>query len=484
MLLNISIIIFLWVALALSLFSVVFVLLVLRYKSNIYKRKIDNQDKQIKRYASENNSFKTKLDELVQERTKDFHDQMELNQKLIIDRKIALKKANDANFLKNAFLSNMSHEIRTPLNSILGFSELLHLELSSLEDESLTEYTAGITESSQRLMHLLNNLIDISRVDANDYEVNPQTSNVNKAIQHVFELFQLKAQEKNVGLHLLPTDIPDSVFDSSILERILSLILDNALKYTDHGKINISSLLKSKENKILILIKDTGIGIDEKFQDEIFAPFRQESFGYSKTHQGAGLGLPLAKKLSRLIQGEIQIKSKKKEGTIVSIYIPFIQNNAGQTNREINSNTENSIAAPSFFNPDKKLDILVVEDDKMNRIVYKKMLGQLCNLSICEDGDITLEYIEYWLKNNKSIDLVLMDINLPPPWDGIILMKEIKQKYPQAKHIPFIAQTAYAMSGDREKMLREGFDDYIAKPIDKAELFHVIEQNLKKDHYE
>lgn len=481
MLISVSLNIVLFVLLGLSLFALVFILLVLRYKTKVFNRKLETQAIQLNKYAKENKSYKSQLDEMVHDKTKDFHEQMELNKELIADRKIALKKANEANFLKNAFLSNMSHEIRTPLNSIMGFSDLLLSEFSGDKRNDLFEYSQAISRSSERLMQLLNNLIDISRVDANDYEVSLKASNINKSLEKVYDIFILKAQEKHLKFNLVNTEVPDSQFDISILERVIAIIVDNAIKYTDAGYINISSMFKTNENKLLIRIKDTGVGIDDSFLTEIFAPFRQESFGYSKSHQGAGLGLPLAKKLLKLINGEIQVKSKKMEGTVFSIFIPYIPVNEAKEASAIKHIEKISKSVTLSINTENVPKILVVEDDKMNKLVFKKMLGNISELTICSNGDEALEMFEETFNNNNSFDMVLMDINLPAPWDGIEVMKEVKSKFIEAQKIPFIAQTAYAMSGDREKMLREGFDDYIAKPIDKAELFHVIEQNLKNE---
>lgn len=460
----------------------VFVLLVFilvlffRYRNRIAQRKIGSLEKQLKKYLEENEEFKTKLNQLVHEKTKEVHEQLNEHEKLIIERKIALKKAKEANYLKNAFLSNMSHEIRTPLNSIIGFSNLLLSELSLLEKQHLFEFAQGISESSERLMGLLDNLIDISRVDANDFEVHAVNSNLNNSITKVHSLYLTKAQEKHLTLNLVPTEIPDSSLDYSIAEKIISLVLDNAIKYTEAGFINISSLFKSKEQKLLIRIKDTGIGIEEKFLQEIFDPFRQESLGYSKSHQGSGLGLPLVKKLMLLVQGEVQVKSKKGEGTVVSLFFPYVKTDA-TLNPKIVSKSRKT-ASVTHLKTETVPRILVVEDDKMNRLVFNKMLDHVSKLTICYDGDHTLEEVERIFGEKDSFDIVLMDINLPAPWDGISLMKELKQKYKAFISIPFIAQTAYAMAGDREKMLREGFDDYISKPIDKSELYHIIE-----DHY-
>jgi signal transduction histidine kinase/CheY-like chemotaxis protein len=463
--------------LAAALFIVSLVAFYMNYGKKILSISNKNLQEQMSKLVHENKDYKTRIDAIVLEKTVDVHQQLEEREKLIIDRKIALKKAKDANFLKNAFLANMSHEIRTPLNGIIGFSNLLLNELSLLEQQNLYDYAQGISESSERLLLLLDNLIDISRVDANDIEVNLQPANINPSIENIFQVFKHKAQEKHLTVNLVLTEIPDSMIDKSIVERVISLILDNAIKYTEAGFINMGSFYREEDRKILIRIKDTGIGIDEKFLPEIFSPFRQESLGYNKSHQGSGLGLPLVKKLMELVQGEVQVKSKKGEGTVVSLFFPFIV--PENQNKPMPGKPKEKIAGSvTNLNLNFEPTILVVEDDKMNRLVFSKMLSKISKLHLCVDGTEALSFVEEHFKSD-SFDLVLMDINLPAPYSGIDVMNEMKSRFPKAKTIPFVAQTAYAMTGDKEKMLQAGFDDYISKPIEKSELLHIIENNIK-----
>ncbi len=462
-----------------AIFAAVLLLTVLylNYKKKILLKEKSSLKVQMAKLIKENQEFKTQFNIIVQEKTQDVHQQLEEREKLIIDRKIALKKAKDANFLKNAFLANMSHEIRTPLNSIIGFSNLLLSELSLLEKQNLFDYAHGISESSERLLLLLDNLIDISRVDANDIEIKLQVGNINPLLENIYETFKNKAQEKHLTINLVPTNLPDSMIDKSIVERVVSLVLDNAIKYTETGFINMGSFHREEDNKILVRIKDTGIGIDEKFLSEIFSPFRQESLGYNKSHQGSGLGLPLVKKLMELIHGEIQVKSKKGEGTVVSLYFPYVptENIAQKVQPKSKEKDSGSVTNLNLnFVP----TILVVEDDKMNRLVFSKMLAKISKLHLCVDGTDALNFAEEHFKTD-NIDLVLMDINLPAPYNGIDVMNEMKARFDKARTIPFVAQTAYAMTGDKEKMLHAGFDDYISKPIEKSELLHIIENNIK-----
>ncbi len=461
------------------LFIILILMFISRYYSRISKRKITSLEEQLLKYSKENQEFKTRFDDLVRNKTKEVHQQLELKDKTIINRKIALKKANEANYLKNAFLASMSHEIRTPLNSIIGFSNMLQAELSLLEKPELYDYAQGISSSSSRLLTLLDNLIDISRVDANNYEIQLQDSNYNTSLENIYQIFNSKAQEKNLTMNFVPMKIPNSKFDKSVTEKILSLIIDNALKYTQRGFINLSSVYKEKEGLVIIRVKDTGVGIDDKFTPILFDPFRQESLGYSKSQQGAGLGLPLVKKLLGLIDGDVTVKTKKGEGSVFSIYLPFVE--AEQSIISENKITPKKAVNKPSLKLKQKPKILVVEDDKMNRLVFKKMLSDISELHICPDGDDAIKYAKHHFDNKDSFDIVLMDINLPAPWDGIELTKELKSQFKEIENIPFIAQTAYAMAGDRERMLKSGFDDYISKPIERSELFNIIENNIQQE---
>lgn len=236
--------------------------------------------------------------------------------------KIALKREKDANYLKDAFLANMSHEIRTPLNGIIGFSFLLEEELSRFENHELYEYANGIQESGKRLLHLLNNIIDISRIEANDFEIILKPCNIPFIVSKVSELYNDKAHDKGVIMNIQIHESLNAIADDSYLTRILTDIIDNSVKYTERGFITISSGFLPEQQRVFIQVKDTGIGIDSEYLPNIFEAFRQESLGYSRIYQGAGLGLALAKRLVNLMKGEISIESVKGIGTKVSIYLP------------------------------------------------------------------------------------------------------------------------------------------------------------------
>ncbi|MCD4773204.1 MAG: tetratricopeptide repeat protein [Bacteroidales bacterium] len=450
----------------------------------IYKRYLDNKkrnillaqkSKEVEIANTKLHNFNDKLENKVKERTKAMQEEINEREKADIDRKKALKTAEDANYLKNAFLANMSHEIRTPLNGIIGFSSLLETELSIMENEELYEYAKGIQQSGDRLMHLLNNIIDISRIEANDMEVKLNPCFINEIMENVCEIFRFNANEKKLKFNTKFTELPEALADESYITKIVSDVIDNAIKYTNSGFINIATEYDKNLNQILITIKDTGIGIDKAYLNHIFEAFRQESSGYSRTYQGAGLGLPLAEKLIKLMDGDIKIDSIKGKGTTVILFLNTYKEGEIITTQEMSKKEDTPIKTKT--NEDN-LDIFFVEDDRMNRIVLKKMLTKVGKCTDAVDGDETLNIIEKAFNKGKVFDIMIFDINLPTPWDGIKLMKEIKKRWKKYKNIPFIALTAYAMSGDKERFIEAGFDNYIAKPVNKARLINMINNQM------
>ncbi len=220
-------------------------------------------------------------------------------------------------------MANMSHEIRTPLNGILGFASLLGYELALLDKPELHEYASSIQKSGDKLLHLLNNIIDISRLQANDMEIKKQICHLTSLIESALEPLQAVARQKGIQIIcVIPPDEALALADHETLQRVISEILDNSVKYTEKGYVKISAEIQKEDRKIKLLISDTGAGIDKAFQAQIFEPFRQDNQSYSKQYQGAGLGLPLAKRLIDLLGGSLEILSEKAKGTNITLYLP------------------------------------------------------------------------------------------------------------------------------------------------------------------
>jgi len=461
------------------IFIIIFILFVLIYEIfhlrifHKLKFRLLEKEAEIKKLETQNTAFNQQLEERVLMRTRELEKEVKERNQLDYKLKKALKNAEDANYLKNAFLSNMSHEIRTPLNGIIGFASLLETELSLQENEELFEYANGISQSGERLLHLLNNIIDISRIEANDMEIFLKPCDISEIVKNAAELHTFKANEKGLKFNVQLTEVPSVVADSNSLAKIISDVIENSVKYTETGFINISIFYSEGDNEVFIRVKDTGIGIESSYLPNIFDAFRQESLGYSRAYQGAGLGLPLAKRLIELMKGRITIESVKGIGTTVTIFIP-----TSIQKIPIKETTIKTVSASTDILKND-IEIFIVEDDRMNRLVLKKMLENKFKLTLAVDGDETLKIISDKYSEGKLFDIMLFDINLPVPWDGIKLMKEIKNRWKQYNHIPFIAQTAYAMSGDKERLLEVGFDDYISKPINQSRLISMINNQLK-----
>jgi signal transduction histidine kinase/CheY-like chemotaxis protein len=449
----------------------------LKYKKTVKtnSKQLQSKDEEIKQLKESLRDFNSKLESEISLRTKEIQEELNKRKEIDLQLKKALKNAEDANYLKNAFLSNMSHEIRTPLNGIIGFSNLLVTELSIMENQELYEFANGIQQSGDRLLHLLNNIIDISRIEANDMEVKLAPCNINEVIERVADLYKFKANEKRLKFNTKYNEVPDVLVDEQNITKIISDIIDNSVKYTEKGFINVITDYMADESRIVISIKDTGIGIDESYLKHVFEAFRQESLGYSRNYQGAGLGLPLAKRMVTLMNGDIKVESSKGVGTTVKI---FLKTSASPAKIAQKEKPIQKVISVNDREDDKKINIFIVEDDRMNRLVLSKMLDKVGNNSLAVDGDETLSIIERAYQNGVVFDVMLFDINLPAPWDGIKLMHEIKQRWKEYKFIPFIAQTAYAMAGDRERLLDSGFDNYIAKPVNKNELIGIIFKHI------
>lgn len=449
------------------------ILFVFSRKLGKLRQKANKKDQDILDLRKELLDTKDSVDRIVSEKVAEIKKESGENENADFTLKRALKRSEEANYLKNAFLSNFSHEIRTPLNNIIGFASLLEAEISLLENKELFDYARAISDSGDRLLHLLDNILDISKLEANDMQISLKSTEVNTVVANVVQMFVFKANEQRLKLNFKPGEIPAGFLDDKGLTKVLNIVIENAIKYTQNGFVNISTEFVRDNEEICIRIKDTGVGIDPAFLPAIFDPFRQETPGYSKESSGTGLGLPLAKSLVELMRGTITIESAKGTGTTVTILFPPEEKATDETLIREASRKEK-------FRSLQGLEIFIVEDDLMNKIVLFEMTKSLGNVVTCMNGDETMRVIEEQYKTGKIFDIMLFDINLPPPWDGIRLMKEIRNKMKEYRSIPFVAQTAYAMVGDKEKLLEAGFDDYISKPINQQELYSIIRNQLNK----
>ena len=368
------------------------------------------------------------------------------------------KKAKNA---QKQFLANMSHEIRTPLNGILGFTHLLK-QSNSLNDTD-KEYIDTINESGLNLMNIINDILDISKIQSGKMTLDKNIFNIVEESKTIFRLFKAKADEKNIKYSFTFDEHLENIFvkgDEVKLKQIFSNLISNAIKFTpEYGTIDSKlECLKIEENSVDLVytISDTGIGMGEEYLKNLFNPFVQEDSSIARKYGGSGLGVAICKEIVDLMGGDIKVQSKKNVGTSFTVYITLpVENNYKLPKKEI------IIESSSLQGT-----ILVAEDVLINQKLMKISLERMgLDVLFANDGE---EAIKVFHENKEIISLVLMDINMPIV-DGIQAMREINKS--NTHHtIPMIALTANATKGDKEKYLKEGFDDYLSKPINNHDL--------------
>ena len=386
--------------------------------------------------------------------------------------KAALEKAQESDRLKSAFLANMSHEIRTPMNGILGFANLI--SEPGLSDFEKQEYITFIKESSDRMLNTINDLIEISKIEAGENKVSVSTISLNKLLDEILAKFTPEAELKGLQLASLPTlkdDTATLLTDKSKLLCILTKLIKNAIKFTKKGKISFGYLLK--DNFIEFFVKDTGIGIPKNRQQAIFNRFEQGDPNYNtRQFEGSGLGLAITKAYVEMLGGKIWLISKEGKGTTFKFTIPY--------ETAIDYKTQ---PAPQTTKLMKKealntnLEILIVEDDKTSYLYLETILkDKFRKIHYATSGKEAIEIF----RSHPDISLILMDIKMPG-MNGLEATREIRKF---DKEVIIIAQTAYTLTGNREKALEAGCDDYIAKPIIKENLFEIISSHLKKKKFD
>ena len=380
--------------------------------------------------------------------------------------KEAKERAEQSDRLKSAFLANMSHEIRTPMNGIIGFSDLL----PTVENQDeLQEYINIIQQNGQLLLALINDILDLSKIEAGVLTLSTSEFPVNVLIREICDLFKTNENviAKNLVIQSSVIDKSDDLIiraDRTRLKQVLINLMSNACKYTDKGFVKIGCEVQSSD--LIFYVKDSGSGMNETQKQVVFERFMQVITDDKPRHDGSGLGLAISKAFVKLFGGEIWVESEPGIGSIFSFNLPLQM--GIKTGSEFNFNKMSEME----YNWKDKV-ILVAEDVSTNFLLVKKSLKKTeVALLWSKNGQEAVEEC----KNNPSIDLVLMDIRMPV-MNGLEATRKIKEMRPD---LPIIAQTAYAMDGDREKSLDAGCDDYISKPINLREFTEMIAAFLEK----
>ena len=383
--------------------------------------------------------------------------QNEEKEKRMSELVVAKEIAEQSDKLKTTFLQNISHKIRTPLNGIIGFSELLNQE--DLNAEEIKEFTGLIGQSGKRLIEIVNNVLDISKIQTGQFKIEQKPILINSLFSDLHNFFLPVANAKNISLNFhFPDDETETIFsDQAKLTQILTNLISNAVKFTKAGSIDCG--FKIKDDLVQLYVKDTGVGIPDELYNRIFNQFVQSEQSSTNDIDGAGLGLSIAKGLVELLGGKIWVESVVDKGSTFYFTLPYSPIAAASPSDDLKYSEI----------PGKRPNrvILIAEDDWIS-FQYLRTILEKSDITVihAENGEQAVEFV----KTKSDIDLILMDIKMPV-MDGIDATKIIKRIRPD---LPIIAQTAYTYSEEKSKISAIGCDEYLAKPLDYAKLKELL----------
>ncbi|MFH1914656.1 MAG: PAS domain S-box protein [Pseudomonadota bacterium] len=374
----------------------------------------------------------------------------------------AKEAAEAATRAKSQFLANMSHEVRTPLNGILGMLQLMR---TTHLDEEQDDYVANAIQASRRLTRLLSDILDISRIEAEKLTIMIEPFDLRETLLTVRDLFMPSASQTGINFNFrISPDISDPLLGDSVrVQQVVSNVVGNALKFTQSGSVTVEvtdlTPLAPGQCRVLFSMADTGPGIPDDRLDSLFQPFTQMDAGWNRPYQGAGLGLSITKRLIELMGGTMCVESRMGVGTTVYLSLSFdVAAQRAKTHPD---------TAQKDVPPLRALRVLLAEDDRVSGIAARRHLEKAgCTVTLCTDGQQTLDALR-----SDEFDVVLMDVHMPV-LDGVNTTRAIRRgEVGEANtHVPIIALTAYAMSGDRARLLAEGMDGYVAKPVEAQAL--------------
>jgi PAS domain S-box-containing protein len=381
----------------------------------------------------------------------------------------AKEKAEESDRLKSAFLANMSHEIRTPMNGILGFAGLL--EDPGLTGDEQKEYITIIEKSGARMLNIINEIIDISRIESGQIEVVINKVNINEQVKEVFDILKLDADAKGLKLTFNNSLTDQTALMNTDQEKLYAILINlvkNAIKYTDKGTIEFGYVVGPD---LTFYVKDTGIGIPPDRQKAVFERFIQADIMDLQARQGAGLGLSIAKAYVEMLGGKIRVESELGKGSVFYFSLPFdVKPDEKKVANSINITNEEDHMTNHV---ETDLKILIVEDDETSKKYLTTVISKISrNILHAFSGDQAVEIC----LNTPDIDLVLMDIRMPG-MNGYDATQKIRQFN---KEVIIIAQTAFGLIRDREKSLEAGCNDHLSKPIKRDELLALINSHFPK----
>ncbi|HZK76876.1 MAG TPA: ATP-binding protein, partial [Candidatus Kapabacteria bacterium] len=424
-------------------------------------------------------------------------DLRELSEKYLLER----DRANEANRLKSAFLANMSHEIRTPMTAILGFSDVLTSELAGKVEDHHYTFLRSINVSGRRLLGLLNDILDLSKIEAGHVDIENAELDVCGEVEACVTPLSWIAKQKSLAMQI--EIYPERLImkgDRHRFAQVMTNLVSNAIKFTHTGSITVRIYLEDEDRQVAIAVEDTGIGISSEFLPNLFEEFRQEHSGITKEFGGTGLGLAISQRLVTKMGGTIEARSVEGEGSVFTIQFPLVARGRAPIVLKKEGEEEHQQGRQSIFEPstyttpghfvprssevrsseggssdnsgnDSLPHILVVEDNVETQRLIAAYLRDGYRLSSAFNAE------EVWAALEKEVPrLILMDVNLPGR-DGLSITREIRAGT-RCPEVPIVALTAFAMAGDREKCHEAGCTGYLSKPATRREVRDVISQLL------
>jgi len=395
--------------------------------------------------------------------------------------------AQAATRAKSEFLANMSHEIRTPMTAILGYADLLAEE--SLDAEQAKTYIRTIQRNGRSLLALINDILDLSKIEAGKMTTEPISCSVWQAVEEVLSMMRVRADDKGLNLQArFHYPLPATIHTDPIrLRQILINLLGNAVKFTQEGSVELEVELCRREDRsrMVFRIRDTGIGMTEQQIGKLFSPFTQADTSTTRRFGGTGLGLTISKRLAGVLGGDITVRSQPREGSVFTLEIdpgpladvPMLDRAPdGPPNDPANGPTNGPVPSDAFTDHQLRGHVLLAEDGPDNQRLISLILRKAgLKVDIAENGELALHMVARSEIDGQPYDLVLMDIQMPR-LDGFQATAELRRR---GWSRPIVALTANAMTGDREKCLAAGCDDYTTKPVNRAELLGIVARHLE-----
>ena len=447
---------FSWVSLLLLSSTVLFIL---GFAFSLFKIRVENRLRNLTQEELE------KTDKFLKKQNIEY---ALLNEQYLAQNKSlqkAKEKAEESDKLKSSFLANMSHEIRTPMNGILGFAKLL--KEPNLNDENQQKYIKIIERSGLRMLNVINDIVDISKIEAGLMILNMKSSAINQQVEFICNFFRPEIESKGLVLNCQSVFPKEELLITTDREKVFSILTNlvkNAIKYSHKGEIQIGYTVK--DNEIEFYVKDDGIGIPEHRQKAVFERFIQADIEDRMAMQGAGLGLSISKAYVEMLGGRIWLESEEGVGSSFYFTLPY------DADKETGSVSDTFDFSPVAVDNVKRLKILIAEDDETSQKLISLIVEDFGNeILIANTGKEAVDIC----RSNPDINLILMDIQMPY-MNGYEATRRIRQFN---KEVIIIAQTAFALSGDHKKSIQAGCNDYTTKPIIKEDLLAIIAKHFK-----